>query len=131
MRNCKTVKTCKTEYSWLKTTSKLVKTETYKKICKWFFLKYRAVILNLNNETTPGLRLRLGNLMKGTTSLRLLVSLTRERVFFGCDISSTSKFPRHEFSVCSSGLNMLDLMVGPLVWNIGDQIIGCVDFNWY
>ncbi|CAB4495388.1 unnamed protein product [Rhizophagus irregularis] len=43
-----------------------------------FFLKYRAVILNLNNETTPGLRLRLGNLMKGTTSLRLLVSLTRE-----------------------------------------------------
>ncbi|GBC28440.2 hypothetical protein RIR_jg10504.t1 [Rhizophagus irregularis DAOM 181602=DAOM 197198] len=96
-----------------------------------FFLKYRAVILNLNNETTPGLRLRLGNLMKGTTSLRLLVSLTRERVFFGCDISSTSKFPRHEFSVCSSGLNMLDLMVGPLVWNIGDQIIGCVDFNWY
>ncbi|CAB4387333.1 unnamed protein product [Rhizophagus irregularis] len=46
--------------------------------CKWFFLKYQAVILNLNNETTPGLRLRLGNLMKGTTSLRLLVSLTRE-----------------------------------------------------
>ncbi|CAB4423342.1 unnamed protein product [Rhizophagus irregularis] len=24
------------------------------------------------------------------------------RVFFGCNISSTSKFPRHEFSVCSS-----------------------------
>ncbi|CAB4415856.1 unnamed protein product [Rhizophagus irregularis] len=47
------------------------------------------------------------------------------RVFFGCDISSTSKFPRHEFSVCSSDLNTLDLMVGPLVWNIGDQIIGC------
>ncbi|CAB5360610.1 unnamed protein product [Rhizophagus irregularis] len=47
------------------------------------------------------------------------------RVFFGCEISSTSKFPRHEFSVCSSGLNMLDLMVGLLVWNIGDQIIGC------
>ncbi|PKK77858.1 hypothetical protein RhiirC2_861639 [Rhizophagus irregularis] len=44
--------------------------------CKWFFLKYQAVILNLNN----GIR----------------------RVFFGCDISSTSKFPRHEFSVCSS-----------------------------
>ncbi|CAB5190962.1 hypothetical protein RIR_jg34917.t1 [Rhizophagus irregularis DAOM 181602=DAOM 197198] len=43
-----------------------------------FFLKYRAVILNLNNETTPGLRLRLENLMKGTTSLRLLVSLIRE-----------------------------------------------------
>ncbi|CAB4387331.1 unnamed protein product [Rhizophagus irregularis] len=105
--------------------------------CKWFFLKYQAVILNLNNETTPGLRLRLGNLMKGTTSLRLLEFggsfwfLELRRVFFGCDISSTSKFPRHEFSVCSSGLNMLDLMVGPLVWNIGDQIIGCVDFNWY
>ncbi|CAB4379518.1 unnamed protein product [Rhizophagus irregularis] len=77
--------------------------------CRFFF-KYRAVILNLNNETTPGLSLWLENLMK---------------VFFGCDISSTSKFPRHEFSVCSSDLNMLDLMVGPLVWNIGDQIIGC------
>ncbi|CAB4387332.1 unnamed protein product [Rhizophagus irregularis] len=101
--------------------------------CKWFFLKYQAELY----ETTPGLRLRLGNLMKGTTSLRLLEFggsfwfLELRRVFFGCDISSTSKFPRHEFSVCSSGLNMLDLMVGPLVWNIGDQIIGCVDFNWY
>ncbi|GBC13408.2 hypothetical protein GLOIN_2v1797679 [Rhizophagus irregularis DAOM 181602=DAOM 197198] len=38
-----------------------------------FFLKYRAELYE-----TPGLRLRLGNLMKGTTSLRLLVSLTRE-----------------------------------------------------
>ncbi|GET52322.1 hypothetical protein RIR_jg16574.t1 [Rhizophagus irregularis DAOM 181602=DAOM 197198] len=43
-----------------------------------------------------------------------------ERVFFGCDILSTSKFPRHEFSVCSSGLNMLDLMVRPLAIRLLD-----------
>ncbi|PKC54601.1 hypothetical protein RhiirA1_506151 [Rhizophagus irregularis] len=80
--------------------------------------------LTFSLPDASGLRLQLKNFMKGIASFRLLVFLTLLFFFFFKQIfqSTFFKLPEYEFTVCFSDLDALDS---------SDQIIGCVDFDWY